>query len=121
MALADIPGYKEVIARFGHCHLHEFKEIRVVLVETYFEEDRERFEKLLVLTFKGRLGAIEVTFGNISDFRLLNVNQISGFDVAEIRSDGWEEKNFKFFDFEDNAIFGYAEAARVCVCDNKFI
>ena len=121
MPIARLPGHEEVLAKFGECDFSDFNELRYLVLDTYYEEDRERFEKQLTIILGDKKGKIQVTFGNLSGFRLSEVHQIIGFDVEDIRSNGWEEKHYKILDCENGVIEGYAEHAGVSVCDNPYV
>jgi hypothetical protein len=120
MPIARLPGHEEVVAKLGKCDFSDFNELRHLTLDTYYEEGRERFEKQLTIILRGKKGMIQVTFGNLSGFRLSDANQIIGFDVEDMRRNGWEEKNYKILDYENGVIEGYAEHANVSVCDNPY-
>ncbi len=63
MSLSELPGYPEIKSRFGDCGFGDFPDLRCLNVDTYYEEDRERFEKIVSLVLKGEKGVIEVAFG----------------------------------------------------------
>jgi len=121
MALTEIPGHEKVIAKFGACTPHDFKEVRIVQVETYYEEDRESFEKSVLLVLRGPKGAIEFRFSNVTDFKLSNIAFLGSFDVSDIRARQLERRSFYFEDYEMGEISGYAEQAHVAVCENAYV
>jgi hypothetical protein len=121
MPITDLPGHEEVFAKFAKCGFSDFNELQQLNLDTYYEEDRERFEKQLTIILKGQRGLIELSFGNVSGFRLSDIFQIIGFDVKNIRKDGLEEKHYKISDYENGTIEGYAENAKISVCDNPYV
>ena len=117
MSLSELPGYSEIKSRFGDCGFGDFTDLRCLNVDTYYEEDRERFEKIVTLVLKGAKGVIEVMFGNVRDFRISSIDQLVGFDVEMVRDRGWEQVRFEFFDYEHDRVHGLAENCRVSVSE----
>lgn len=121
MPISEVPGHEEIFEKLGECDFSDFTELRHLILDTYYEEGRERFEKQLTIIFKGEKGMIQVSFGNLKSLHLSDVHQITGFDVVDIRKDGWEEQHYKILDYEDRKIEGYAEHAKVSVCNNPYV
>ena len=115
MPLSDLPGYSEVKAQYGDCSFGDFSDLKCLSVDTYYEEDREHFEKIVSLVLKGKKGTIDVTFGNVRDFRLLSIDQLVGLEVKKVSDRGWEHVHYEISDFEDDAIHGLAENCGVVV------
>lgn len=115
MSLADLPGYADIKAQFGDCAFGDFTDLKCLSIDTYYEEDRERFEKIVSFVLKGKKGQIDVTFGNVRDFRIASIHQLVGFDVEKISSRGWESVHYELFDYEADKVHGLAENCRVAV------
>jgi hypothetical protein len=115
MPLSDLPGYSDIKAQLGECAFGDFPDLKCLTLDTYYEEDRERFEKIVSLVLKGKKGTIDVVFGNIRDFRLTAIDQLIGFEVKQVRDRGWEQANYEISDYEHDAIRGLAENCRVAV------
>lgn len=119
MPLADVPGQNEGAAKFGACTAYDFREVRIVQIETYYEEDREVFEKGLLPIRKGPKGVIECRFTNVTGFKRSNLWHLGSFDVKDICSYQLEQKRCYFEDDEADGISGYTENAQVAVCENQ--
>jgi hypothetical protein len=121
MPITEIPGHKNVLAKFGAVTAHDFKELRTLSAETCYNEDREAFEKSLAIVLRGPKGSIEYRFSNVTDFKLSTLSFLGSFDVSDIRDRQLERKNFYFSDYEAQQVFGYAEIAEVSVCENPYV
>jgi hypothetical protein len=113
MPITDIPGYEEVIEAYGPCTFIDFTELHTIVIDTYYDEIEQVSRKRLTIILTGDKGAIQLTFQNIADLQLSNIYQIIGFDVKDIRKDGWEAKNFVIYDYENSAINAYVESAQI--------
>jgi len=121
MPITEVPGHEEVLARFGAVTAHDFSELRMLSVETYYDEDHEAFEKSLAVVLRGPKGAIEYRFSNVTDFKITTLSFLGSFDVSDIRDRQLERKNFYFSDYEAQEVFGYAKIAEVSVCESPHI
>ena len=120
MALNDIPGHEGVIAVFGECSLCDFPDLDFFCLDTYYNEDREVFEKILTIRMKGGKGRIEIMLGNVSSVTLQDAHQITGLDIKSIADRGWDRKKFEIRDYEENRIAGFAEQAAVSAVKEKW-
>jgi hypothetical protein len=113
----DIPGYEEVIEAYGPCTFLDFTDLHTIVIDTYYDELQRVSRKRLSIIFTGQKGAIKLTFQNVTNLRLSNIYEIIGFDVEDIHSNGWEEKNFAIYDYENSDINAYAESAQIVAID----
>lgn len=115
MPLSDIPGYSEVFpATEGVCiRARDFDQITYIQFDRHYDEDREVFEGTLDLVLTGRGGLLGLRLGNVQLLEIRSFYQWPGFEIDDVRSAGWDRKNFKISCLESDAVLGYSETAQV--------
>lgn len=117
----ELPGGEEIEKKFGPCLTSDFTEVRILSVETYYEEDNEQFEKSLNLILRGEKGTIEFNFQNVQDFSINNISDLGTFQVINISDKQLDSKKYFFFDEATESISGYCEFGNVSICENQFV
>ena len=117
MALKDLPGYDNVKASLGECNFLDFTDLRILEIDTSYDEDSESQQKSAKLILNGKKGNIEVYLQNLNGFEISNIWQLIGLDIKEISGNKWEKKNFEILDYENGCIKGYCENVKVSISD----
>jgi len=78
-----------------------------------YDESREQFERNVDIVLKGKGGMLGLRLGNVECLEVRGFYQWPGFELDDIRNQGWGRKFFKVYCLESDAVLGLAESAQL--------
>ena len=113
--MKTIPGYDDVKCKYGEFSLFEFDMVAYFEIDRFYNEDREMFEYNAAVILSGDKGFIEIQMGNIVGLKIGQFPQFSELVLEDIRSMGWDRKNFKLSCLETEGIDLISETCRIAI------
>jgi len=115
MPLADIPGYAEAFP-LGDRRVVLARDFDILVFFNFdrcYDESREQFERNVDIVLKGKGGMLGLRLGNVECLEVRGFYQWPGFELDDIRNQGWGRKFFKVYCLESDAVLGLAESAQL--------